>query len=79
MKKLKSINKKKSKDQPSLADVRAYAVSIGAGALVGFLLGGVIWLCVGSLIGLIIGFLMEQIHHCFKFNKIKKIIKTKFN
>lgn len=60
VKKLKSINKKKS-----MSEVLTYALSIGAGSLVGFLAGGSTWLCIGSLVGLIIGFLIEQVNDCF--------------
>lgn len=51
-------NKKKKRPSQHLETV-TYAFGIGVGALVGFLFGGVTWLCIGSLLGLGFGFLMD--------------------
>lgn len=60
MKKLHLNKKRAKKSLSSLAEIVTYGFSIGAGALIGLMTGGTIWLCIGSLLGLGVGFLLES-------------------
>lgn len=57
--KMKKIQSVKKMDRCMSAGMLAYVLSIGVGAIVGFFSGGIAWLCVGSFLGLGIGFLVE--------------------
>lgn len=66
MNKKKTVNKEQIK-KPSLipAHTITYGLGIGIGAVAGFLFGHTTGLCIGSLLGVGIGFLMDafRIHH----------------
>lgn len=45
---------------PHSNDGLMYFLTIGIGALLGFISGGITWSCIGSMIGIMAGFLIES-------------------